>query len=517
MRTEKHSKRRIHFPIYSLLLLVLASVTILIASKNSPLYLFNDWVDLNAFMTMGKGWLNGLIPYRDLFEQKGPVLYFIFAIANAISKTYFGIFLIEVLFFFATLFMVNKIARRYLPLRESFLVCSLMSWILTMSPYFTGGGSVEELSYVFILYSIDLVLELSDNNFKITNKQAFLSGLFFSVLFWIKYTMVGSYLAAFIILFGLYLYRRQVYTLLSMTLFSLLGFMTITVPVLVYFWLQNALDDLKFCYFTSNISLYPSNPSATLIWKIINAITLYINKYTNNPLLLFIFIFMLIYLIVSKRILQTDLTKFLYCAIYFGLILTTLYGGRTSNYYFLILFPFAILPVISLIYFMEQKSNSKGSFGLMLAFSFIMMIGSNNNLLNSKLYPDNPTYTLNGKYQEPFQIAFSRIINDTKNPSLLNYGFLDYGLYHQANVLPSNRYFEKQNISNEALPEMMAEQNEIVAKKRVTFVILRTGSDISEEKGVPKNIRSNYTLVAEQQQQIMTDRIYTYRLYQLKN
>ena len=54
------------------ILLVASIFTLLICSKNSPLYPYNDWVDGNAFFTMGKGMFNGKVPYKDLFEQKKP-------------------------------------------------------------------------------------------------------------------------------------------------------------------------------------------------------------------------------------------------------------------------------------------------------------------------------------------------------------------------------------------------------------------------------------------------------------
>ena len=54
-----------------------ALVFITICSKSSPLYAFNDWVDANCYFTVGKSIFKGLVPYRDLFEQKGPVIYFI--------------------------------------------------------------------------------------------------------------------------------------------------------------------------------------------------------------------------------------------------------------------------------------------------------------------------------------------------------------------------------------------------------------------------------------------------------
>ena len=55
-------------------------IILLLTSKNSFLYPLNDWVDENAFFTMGKSLMNGVVPYRDLYEQKGPLLYLIFGI-----------------------------------------------------------------------------------------------------------------------------------------------------------------------------------------------------------------------------------------------------------------------------------------------------------------------------------------------------------------------------------------------------------------------------------------------------
>ncbi len=63
---------------------------LLICSKNSPLYPMNDWVDVNCFFTVGRGMRHGLTPYLDLYEQKGPLLYAVFALAAWISETSFN-------------------------------------------------------------------------------------------------------------------------------------------------------------------------------------------------------------------------------------------------------------------------------------------------------------------------------------------------------------------------------------------------------------------------------------------
>ena len=57
------------------MILISAIVTITVFSKSSPLYPLNDWVDANCFLTTGKALLSGQVLYRDVYEQKGPLLY----------------------------------------------------------------------------------------------------------------------------------------------------------------------------------------------------------------------------------------------------------------------------------------------------------------------------------------------------------------------------------------------------------------------------------------------------------
>lgn len=74
---------------YYLFLILFSFFTMLIFSKSSPLYFINDWVDANAFYSVGKGIAHGQVPYKDLFEQKGILLYFIHTIAYNLSSTSF--------------------------------------------------------------------------------------------------------------------------------------------------------------------------------------------------------------------------------------------------------------------------------------------------------------------------------------------------------------------------------------------------------------------------------------------
>ena len=68
-------------------ILLSAVLLVTLNSKCSPLYYFNDWDDANTIFTVGKSILRGKVPYRDLYEQKGPLLLFLQVPGAAISFT----------------------------------------------------------------------------------------------------------------------------------------------------------------------------------------------------------------------------------------------------------------------------------------------------------------------------------------------------------------------------------------------------------------------------------------------
>lgn len=78
-------------------------------SKNSFFYPLNNGADINMFYTMGKGIANGLVCYRDIFDQKGPIWYFLYTIAYFLDRNgYWGIFLIEIILLLFSFILPTK-------------------------------------------------------------------------------------------------------------------------------------------------------------------------------------------------------------------------------------------------------------------------------------------------------------------------------------------------------------------------------------------------------------------------
>ena len=90
----------------------LAVSFLFICSKNSLLYPMNDWVDVDCIFTVGKTLKHGAVLYRDVFDHKGPVLYFLYSIAAFISEnTYIGLWLLEIISITGFFFLSMKCVR----------------------------------------------------------------------------------------------------------------------------------------------------------------------------------------------------------------------------------------------------------------------------------------------------------------------------------------------------------------------------------------------------------------------
>lgn len=118
-------------------LILYGLLVMLLCTKSSPIYVLNDWCDANAYFTMGKGLMNGSVPYKDLFDHKGPFLYFIYGIGYLLSQnSFFGIFILQVIAMSITLICAFKISEIYHLGRRASFITAVMPPIAMLSDGF---------------------------------------------------------------------------------------------------------------------------------------------------------------------------------------------------------------------------------------------------------------------------------------------------------------------------------------------------------------------------------------------
>ena len=447
---------------------VLAALFLGVCSKSSPFYPINDWVDVHCFFTVGRSILDGLVPYRDLYEQKGPVLYFLYAIAAIISdKSFLGVFFLEVVTFGLFLYFCGQIARLYLgKSRAVYGICAVLAAVIPVSGAFAHGGGAEQLCLFMLAYSLMSVLQALKENRCLTVLEGVLNGVFAACVLYVKFTMLGFYLGLALFVIIWYLSVRQSARLLSTIASFLLGVAGVSVIVLGYFAIHGAVGDFFTVYFYNNLFLYPMETEASKLELIQNCLKSTLQYNTSYSW------FLTIGIVLFLLEIRTNWRGFLMAILTFGgLTVGTYWGGRGYTYYGLILSVYTVFGLIVLVRACQIAGAPKlprwlSHWGVTLA-GMVLVVTM---LLNYSYKTSTNTYLMDFEKEDHPAYRFAETINTVENPTLLNFGFLDGGFYYAADVTPSCEFFCTLNIN---APDMWYRQYDCINNREVDFVITR--------------------------------------------
>ncbi|MBR4575758.1 MAG: glycosyltransferase family 39 protein [Clostridia bacterium] len=444
----------------------LASYGVLaVCSKSSFLYPMNDWVDVNCFFTVGRGILHGLVPYRDLYEQKGPLIYFLFALAGRISESSFlGVYLLEGLCFAFFLYLSGRIAELLSGRKSVFgLTAAALAVLIPLTPAFSHGSSAEEFFLPVLSLGLLLVLQALHHKKPLTNRQGFVLGLCTAAALWTKYTFCGLFagLALGVLLF--YLLTGKARRLPALIGSCLLGFLSLSAAVVGWFALKGALPDLWQAYFVNNLARYSSNIQgghyAAPLPNLLN------NLGWSVPGLLGL-------LFLAVRMRKNPWEALAAWAGAVCLFVFTYWNGRRYPYYALVLAVFAPLGFAALASAAARIAGAvKAPRPVVLSAAArvlaVLLLAAG---IPAGLHLSPNAWLMKVRREEMPQYQFAEIIRQSGDATLLNYGFLDGGFYFAAGVLPSEPYFCSLNID---LEEMRKAQQESLRQGKTQYVVIR--------------------------------------------
>lgn len=220
-----------------------AALLAAVATRVSPFYdlLYRDYGSnaASAAMIIGKGWLSGSIPYRDLFLMGGPLYFLLQAVGWLIGGRY-GIGLLQAVALAITLLLTKKTLARLIPPRTAWILTAL-----TLVPYavlLSGGDSDSAFALPFVAWAIDLAFagSLGDG----VSRRGFLAlGIAFGAISMINFVylapVVGVLAAA-----GVEAWHLQRQKAVRSYLMALLGAAVMILPFVFYFLSQGALGDM---------------------------------------------------------------------------------------------------------------------------------------------------------------------------------------------------------------------------------------------------------------------------------
>ncbi|MCR5590855.1 MAG: hypothetical protein K6F73_04925 [Lachnospiraceae bacterium] len=241
---------------YSGLFFVSAIHLFLFSLWTSPYYRLWYGCDASFFTLVGRGILNGKIPYRDFFDLKGPYFFFVEALGQLLAHDRLGAFLIQIPFAFASLVLIYEICLLFISKKKALFVMLVYLWgnITTL----WGGNTLEEFALPLSLACLYAVLKAVVRNKKTFNELPDLLiaalGLCLGIDIFSKISVGAPVLGIIAAVLYANISSKNFRRLLINIVYILLGVAVAALPVIIYFGANGALSDMFFCVFVLGFS-----------------------------------------------------------------------------------------------------------------------------------------------------------------------------------------------------------------------------------------------------------------------
>ena len=427
----------------ALAILLLASAAVLmVCSMNSWLYPVNPWTDVNIISTVGRGLFDGLVPYRDLVEQKGPMLFAIFGLAELLFPgTYHGIYVMEVLFVAGALFFGWKTSRLYLPGLSPLWMVPLLA-VLVGTPAFSMGASAEEFLLFPVAWSMYDLLAAWRTGKPLTSGALLRNGVLAGCVLWTKFNLLSFHfvwMAAVAI--DALVKERKLWPPVKMCLIFLGGMALATVPWLVYFGANGAIGDFIQSYLIDNIFLYGMGGGRRSILRNIARWVIWLAR--ENPLYMALLAVAGISVLAVPRAKMAVREKAMLVAAAALMAASMFSRWHYLPYYVVYLasfLPFALLPLAGLRRF-GRVHWPRWAAPAATAAVIIASVGFGYLTCGESSWIGTP-------YSETPQARIAQAIEDSgvENPTMLHEHLMDIGFYFSSGARPADRWFTALNI-----------------------------------------------------------------------
>lgn len=235
--------------------LVAVMFVLFFSVSTTPLLSFSIEGDSATFQTIGKYWVQGKIPYIDLWDHKGPIIFFINALGYWMTDSKVGVCLIQVIALIITEFFAYKIYRS--EFSKKYAIALTIVTVLALSLNYSEGNGTEEYALPLLMVSYYCMLRWCD---AVQNKQmehqpkwAILYGACFSFCLLTRVTnAVGICIGVAFISINLVLQRKW-RNLFENAVMFITGFLLVAFPFFAYFEANHCLDEMWYGTITYNM------------------------------------------------------------------------------------------------------------------------------------------------------------------------------------------------------------------------------------------------------------------------
>ncbi len=219
--------------------------------------------DSAIFQVIGRGWTEGMLPYTDLWDSKGPFIFFINAIGYWLTRTSLGVFLLQVVNLTAVFYVIYCWLRKVYSPRWSWpllIVCCIgLAWNYD---YGNSTGEYLLLPLVIALYGFyHWGQQLKAGRWPHPPLYAFIDGIVIGLSMMSRPTNAAS-ICVICLLVAVALLYHQLWGNLLLNVLGLMAGIAMTVlPFLLYFWVKGTLGEMWYATFAYNFDYLSTSAS----------------------------------------------------------------------------------------------------------------------------------------------------------------------------------------------------------------------------------------------------------------
>ncbi|MCR4689328.1 MAG: glycosyltransferase family 39 protein [Saccharofermentans sp.] len=453
--------------------LTLISLAVVMMSTVDPLSSSGrHWYDSSVFVYVAKVMDQGGLPYKDAFDHKGPLLYFINLAGWKIG--YNGIWYVEFLFMLLSSLGIYKTARLFAGKASS--VITVLIVLGGMSRFFEGGNFTEEYALPLQIFALYIFLDYLYNG-KTSDLRIFIAGALMGLAVMLRANMIPVWAVFAGFIFFRMLYERRFKELGKFIALFLSGVAAAVLPFIIYIAANHIMDDFIKFYWVLNLK-YTKAVDDQVSGSFLETF----GKFLVLPAVI-VSVLIMIYKSIKgdKKSRPCDICYIVYMLISIALISM---GGRYYLHYAMVILPMLIYPyawaIGSVTSFFASGAKGERKDKLLLILSsivlaicafFILIIPwfeIFKSLRNDIVYHNMGVYNT---YSESYNDLIDYIDSNTSADDKISVYGNAVHIYLSSDRMSASRY--EYNTRKDVFPEIMDEYLNELDENNVRMVISR--------------------------------------------
>ena len=220
------------------------------AYNNSPL-VERMGEDGGIFLLMGRNLAEGGTLYKDLFDHKGPVIFFLNALPQLFVKGPVGVWILEIIFMALSLCLIYKTAYRLL--KNSSAILPPLLYLIISGLLLNGGNYTEEYSNLFSIIALYIFVNWTESHEEnISQSQGLVLGVSLAIVFFTRPNNI-VFIISVVAYIGISLLRENIKKAFSFGAMVIVGIGIITGIIMLYHLQQHTLGEMIYATILHNL------------------------------------------------------------------------------------------------------------------------------------------------------------------------------------------------------------------------------------------------------------------------